>query len=531
MRFNSRLLTGFVAGVTSVAVATSGLPVAGAASFEVLTKPYAAPTAAPQDVVLQVGTDEASVNLNWITAAGVSGQSVQFAPKGTALAEGQTVAAASTDSALNITEGYKDEAPEAYAEAATHKATLSGLAENTEYAYRVGSDKDGWSQEYTFNTGTYGEEWNFVFVGDPQLYVTHDLDKETASWDAAVTKAVAQGPSASFILSAGDQSNYSNMQENSGFISPDAMRSTRVAVNKGNHEMSDENTYNATYNRPNDTDGNYWYEYNNALVVSLDSNSWEDLNEDIDWLRTTVKEQGADKDWVILTYHHSSFSQAYHMEDRQIEWWRDNLTPVISELDIDLVLGGHDHIYTRSHLMRGYEPVNNQHEAKSGETIAKEPGEVQYVAMNSSSGSKFYQFYDYKAQKRDEDVAGDFTTSNEEKTIRDYTAIWDQDESPDFANVSITPDALTYKVTDAWTGETEDEFTLTKAAATDNDDQNGNNNSSDASSISSKGADANGSSTGGIVALVLAILAAIGGGAFAAFNGMIPGLKLPNIKF
>src|SRR3546814_3315674 len=37
-------------------------------------------------------------------------------------------------------------------------ATFSGLKENTEYAYRVGSEAAGWSDVYTFRTQSRSEE-------------------------------------------------------------------------------------------------------------------------------------------------------------------------------------------------------------------------------------------------------------------------------------------------------------------------------------------------------------------------------------
>ncbi|QNP94886.1 metallophosphoesterase [Corynebacterium wankanglinii] len=216
------------------------------------------------------------------------------------------------------------------------------------------TDKDGWSKEYTFNTGTFGDKWNFLVFGDPQLYSTKDLAKQTAGWNNTVTQATKRFPESSFLLSVGDQANHSALQEHGGFISPDPMRAHRTVVTMGNHDYYHAPSYEAMYNRPNVEDENYWFTYNNALVINMDTNDWEDFDDDAAFLRKVVKEQGTDKDWVTLTYHHSTFSQAYHQEDRGIQYWRERMTPVISELDVDLVLGGHDHIYTRSHLMNGY---------------------------------------------------------------------------------------------------------------------------------------------------------------------------------
>lgn len=525
MRFNSRLL----AGLTTVALATATIPSAAAQDMiSDLQYPYAAPTSVPSDVFLGVGATAADANLNWVTAAGITGQSVQFAPAGTDIAKGEVVEATSTDQDINTTEDYKDRAKAITSyPVATHKATLTGLSENTDYTYRVGSEKDGWSEEFTFNTGTFGNEWGFTFIGDAQIY-PDTLADDVAGWKKTIAAATADGKS-NFILSAGDQSNYSNYQEHSGFISAPELRKYRTGVNMGNHEMVDPDAYYAMYNRPNVSDENYYFEYNNALVVSLDSNDWEDLEDDIAYLNDTIAAHGTDKDWIILTYHHSSFSQAYHQEDRQIKWWRDNMVPAISAAGVDLVLGGHDHIYTRSHLMNGYQPVDRDRKVVNGEVLYPKEGEVQYIAMNSSSGSKYYDFFDYKdlSDKWDEEFPLPTPEQSEQlKTNRDYTAKWDQDYQPDYMNVSVTPDKLTIKVTNTADGATVDEFSLAKSpAGTDVD--GGDNGSAADKDGSAKGASFDGSSFGaGLLTAVIGLIASVGALAFAGFNGQIPGLDI-----
>lgn len=241
----------------------------------------------------------------------------------------------------------------------------------------------------------------------------------------------------------------------------------------------------------------------------------------MDFLRRTVKEQGEGKDWVIVTYHHSTFSQAYHQEDRGIMYWRERMTPVLSELDVDLVLGGHDHIYARSHLMNGYTPVDSGREAKIGETLAKKPGEVQYLTTNSGSGSKYYQFFDFKTGERDEETKETFEQSVKEKTIRDYTALWNQKEVPNYTNVEVTPQGLKVSTFEYTTGDLVDEFTLTRAAAQDENPGKDNSGSVDAGEKDN---------TLAIVLGVIAALAAVlGGGFWAAQQGMIPGVDLEKL--
>lgn len=73
-----------------------------------------------------------------------------------------------------------------------------------------------------------------------------------------------------------------------------------------------------------------------------------------------------------------------------------------SELDVDLVLSGHDHLYARTYLMKGMKSTGNA----SG---LKKQGETLYLSGTSSTGSKFYEkesgkkgyiaFYDGETEK------------------------------------------------------------------------------------------------------------------------------------
>lgn len=481
------------------------------------------PTEKPQDVILQVGETQDSVMLNWVTAPNITGQSVRIYEAGKDAASGMTSEATSTTSEVNLSEGKpSDEKVKQYrTDVAHHKATVTGLKENTEYTYKVGSDATGWSEEYTFNTGTYGDNWNFLFYGDPQLYNTHDLDAETAGWSKTLDESLGKFPNTSFLLSAGDQANHSALVEHSKFISPEQMRQRRVAVNNGNHDNYYKPSYDAMYNHPTQGDENYWFTYNNALVLSLDSNDWEDCDDDAQFVRDTIAEHGKDAEWVIVTFHHSLFSQAYHQEDRQIMYWRERMTPVFSEMDVDLVLSGHDHIYTRSYLMDENKPVNFGNPVPNGGTVEKQKGQVQYVTGNSSSGSKYYKFFNFKTGKRDEtdENTATFESTIQDKTARTYTAFWNQNASPDYTSVEATPAGLKVSTFDVEEGEL-DSFTLAHA-------DEGKGGSSDSSSSSSSNEDNNqqagSSKAGAAFGILAALLALIGGGLFfAAQQDLLP---------
>ena len=55
-------------------------------------------------------------------------------------------------------------------------------------------------------------------------------------------------------------------------------------------------------------------------------------------------------------FHHSIFSTASHVDDGDIITRRNELPQVFKDLDIDVVLMGHDHVYTRTYMMDGTTP-------------------------------------------------------------------------------------------------------------------------------------------------------------------------------
>ena len=181
-------------------------------------------------------------------------------------------------------------------------------------------------------------------------------------------------------------------------------------------------------------------------------------------------------------------------------------------MDVDLVLSGHDHIYTRTHLMEDQKPVDFNNPVPNGGTVEKKKGQVQYVTANSSSGSKFYKFFDFKEGKRDETDANTWTFEDtvRAKNARTYTAFWNQNGVPDYTNVEVTPEGLKISTFDMQDGQLES-FTLKRAA----DDKPDNQKPEDQDNGSSKRA--------GIAFDILgALLALIGGGFFAAQQGILP---------
>ena len=377
------------------------------------------------DVNLNVGSDQYEHNLAWYTNSGVD-EDAQLVLKSAATGDEFPADAKSfAASGGTATDGQTYQ-----------RATMTGLVPNTDYLYRVGSDERGWSPTYGFSTGALEGDYAFLYAGDAQVGASGNLANDRAGWIDTLQKADTMFPDSSFLLSAGDQvESAPNEAEYDAFLSPDLLREIPLATNNGNHDVASL-AYEQHFNMPNVdknygagvngwSGGNYWYMYNDTLYIALNSNNRDDANH-AEYVEKIVAEQGDKAKWKVVTFHHSIYSVASHATDADIIQRRASLPPVFSKMGIDLVLMGHDHVYTRSHLMQGTEATDTE----AAGTVIPEDGEVLYLTANSASGSKYYSIRDQAFP---------------------WSAVQNQERVPNFTNIEVTDEAITattYRSTD-----------------------------------------------------------------------------------
>ncbi|GAA3659975.1 DUF5011 domain-containing protein [Microbacterium marinilacus] len=376
--------------------------------------PVPEPTEATiSDIVLHVGGTEAERNLTWYSDVDVP-QAAQLA-KSAEVSDGQFPASART---IEPTKTGGTTSGEFFRD-----ATFDGLEENTEYAYRVGSDEKGWSDAYTFRTQDFSGDFSFLFFGDPQVGASGNLARDEAGWIDTVDVATQSYPDAELLFSAGDQvENAPNEAQYDTFLKPDQLRSIPLVATNGNHDVASK-AYEQHFNVPNEdltagagsgssSGGDYWFLYKDVLFIDINSNS-RDFDSHNAFMEKVVAEQGHKAKWKVLAFHHSIYSVASHTADTDILERRDQMPAKISELGFDLVLMGHDHNYTRSYLIKDGELADSTEVAGQARVEAEE-GEVLYITANSSSGSKYY---DTRAPE-----AWFASVINQEK-VRNYSAI------------------------------------------------------------------------------------------------------------
>lgn len=361
------------------------------------------------------------------------------------------------------------------------KVTITGLAENTSYKYQYYVN-GAWSDTYDYKTQST-DSFSIMYVGDPQIGASTnqlgDKNKEyyamndSYNWYHTLNNAVSKFPNLSFIMSAGDQINQSGSLskeadaleqqiEYAGFLNPSVLRSLPVATTIGNHDSGSVN-YSNHFNYPNKQSSgdrtaagtDYYFTYGNTLFISIDTN-----NYNVSTHENVIKEateKNPDAKWRVLMFHQDIYGSGYDHSDSDGIVLRTQLTPVIDKYDIDAVLQGHDHTYSRTYQITsdGSEhssytkaPSSSDAEAFSSylkdnlcytlttgsddTTKAIDPKGTVYFEANSATGSKYYQLIG---------------------TQQDYIAARCQSWRPTYSVIDITDTTLTVKTYDAATNE------------------------------------------------------------------------------
>ena len=274
----------------------------------------------------------------------------------------------------------------------SNQATMTGLEENTEYVYRV-VNGDTVSQTYSFATGEFDGAFSFAFVGDPQIGAA-STDTDIEGWDQTLD-VIKNNLNPDFMISAGDQVNTaSNETQYAGYLN-DTLTSLTSATTIGKHDSSS-TAYNEHFNLPNESAAlgattagtDYWFVYNNTLFIDINSNDLSTA-EHVEFIKSAIA-ANPDVKWKTVIFHHSVYSTASHVNDGDIIQRREQLPAEFENLDIDVVLMGHDHVYTRTYMMveeNGSIVPDKTEEVQSSVT---NPEGVLYLTANSASGSKYY---------------------------------------------------------------------------------------------------------------------------------------------
>ena len=229
----------------------------------------------------------------------------------------------------------------------SNKVTATGLKENKTYYYSY-DNGNGYTKPAAYTTKSK-KDFSFAFVGDPQIGSSNELKgkdskefydaqssavkSDAFNWSSTLNAALEKTDNKlSFVVSAGDQIQTTKKKspnkdaskseiEYTGYLSPEALKS------------------------------------GNALFIMLNT---QDTNvaEHEQFIEQTV---AANKDckWRIVTLHQDIYGSAEHSNEPEITNLRYQLTPIFEQNDVDVVLTGHDHAYSRSKMLLGGTKAND----------------------------------------------------------------------------------------------------------------------------------------------------------------------------
>ena len=240
-----------------------------------------------------------------------------------------------------------------------HEIVVTGLEAYTEYTYTVG---DGFNTyNGTFKTALAQNdktEFTFAYLADTQ--VSNAANAEALG----ATLAAVNEMNPDFVYLAGDVTDQNNNEaqwewlfNNNGAYptgGEDMFANSLVAVTQGNH---DNNEMYQHINAPAEA-GNIVYSFDYGtlkfIVLNLEAarSNADARSQQEAYLREAVAEAKANGQWTAVGFHKSLYTGASHITDSDVISARKYWAPIFAELDIDLVLQGHDHVYSRGFVDR-----------------------------------------------------------------------------------------------------------------------------------------------------------------------------------
>lgn len=324
------------------------------------------PTIDVSGLVLAPGEDEENVKVNWLTesedfykveymeASKYDGEPAHFSKESESVFLGRN--------RLDDTQVY------------SNSGELVRLKSDTKYLYRivkVGGTKG--SKILNFHTGDRNR-FSFALLGNPQLGINGNDDGTL--WNDSLNEIISSLGKVDFIISTGNPvdgtGSIDDLAKNYvDFRSPKVFKEIPIQTTIGTHEAQDaaKKLYDKQFTHPNENEqGNYYFVYQDMLIVGINSND-KDYVAHQSFLEKAIK--STKRKWVVVTMHHHIFSEGEHSQNDSVNKMRENFSGIFHDLNVDLVLSGHNHNYSLPYIMNGIESVEPSKDGKkrSGETL------------------------------------------------------------------------------------------------------------------------------------------------------------------
>lgn len=331
------------------------------------------------------------------------------------------------------------------------------LDAGTKYYYQCGT-VGNMTEVKSFKTVEKAGDFSAIYVTDIHVGGNTLYDESIINgakvFSDVLEEAVGKDDKISLIVSGGDQANSAKIPEYVGLFASPVLKTLPFALTVGNHDMKDAN-FKYIANNPNVyqnaisrsmTDGDYWFVKGDVLFLMLDTNAPSPMDH-YNFIQQAVDANPGIK-WRVATFHHDLYGGHKPHRENENRLLRLMLIPLFDKFSIDLVLMGHSHIYSRSHVL--YRDRISQN--LDGLSSVKDPkGSIYFVSGSINSpreaeqeSSKYIAFDHSSSEDR---IYSIINFSGDKLTIRSY--ITGNSEQP--------MDTFTIEKTDEMGGHPENE--------------------------------------------------------------------------
>ncbi len=223
--------------------------------------------------------------------------------------------------------------------------------------------------------------FSFIYMSDTQA---DPGTGDYSAWGRMLQLAAADESNPGFVMIGGDLINDGNDQaEWDAFFAAGGAALKKLALYPavGNHD--DTQLFKSIFLLPDNGPAGkkgafYSFDYGDAHFTVMDSNAMGAANqEDMDWLSQDLT--GTDRKYKIVMFHHPAYPAVAIPKDlERARAIQTHFVPIMEEAGVDLVLSGHQHVYSRTY------PLRNGKRDENG-----------IVYLTSSSGGKQYQPGDF----------------------------------------------------------------------------------------------------------------------------------------
>lgn len=281
------------------------------------------------------------------------------------------------------------------------KITLEHLKPATYYYYKVGSDKNGWSEVYRFRTGPKLGDTSKVIVG-----IWSDTQNNGGNYNFEQTDTIVKQmikDAFYFTIHNGDIVENGSIVKNwKGYFDVAQPLNAKYPIMSvtGNHDVVND-TASSNFQKPFPifyelmdlprNQLNYSYNYGNTHFIAINSGYaqgaekvgkvlFKENSNEYRWLESDLAKARKNKKitWIILYCHYPLYSYgASH-----IVTWEKHIKPLVDKYKVDLCLAAHRHVYERHKAIRGSEIFD-----QTDTHVYNKPKGTVYVTNGSCGGS------------------------------------------------------------------------------------------------------------------------------------------------